>query len=661
MIVGYAGVGSFTQRGGTCLISNALMLAESGGGIGTFDLNGGLLSLGGSGLLSGAGSSTFNFTGGTLQAGSSWSTSVPITLATSSGSATFDTNGNTLTLNGSLSGPGGLTKAGSGMLLLTSSNSFSGPTTIVGGTLQIANAMSLQNSTVLLSSSGGTLNLNGLSATLGGLSGNGNLTLASGTISVGNDGVATSYSGVLSGVGGLNKIGSGSLALLGSNSYQGNTTVSGGVLESAAINAFSPNSNLSISGGTLDATQFPQTINSLSIGGAGVLNLAAGNVLTTSGSANFGGTLNLMGASGGTLDLINYLLHSGSFSTATGIPLGYMLSYTPTQLDLLVTPPNLWAAAVSGSWSNAGNWTNGVPSGDGVIVTINPPTTNSLTVSLTSPETIGSLTLGNSASATTGYSLVGNGSNALTISNSGFGATITVTGGSHVVNTPIVLADNLTVAGSNFGWSLVLGGSNGNITGSKSLTLNGNAHLTLGGNNSYSGGTTIDAGLLQLGSNGALGVATGALSVNAGTLDLHGFGTSVGALIGNGLIDNLAAAPVTFTMGNGDATSTFSGKLQNSAGTLTLDKVGSGTITLAGNDSFRGGLRVSDGTVVLDGIQSLLTGSSLTIGGGPGPGAIFFSPLATSQSPQISARPRAEHDGPPCSRVSLRLPCSTLC
>ena len=279
---------------------------------------------------------------------------------------------------------------------------------------------------------------------------------------------------------GFNKIGTGILTLAGSNVYQGSTTITGGILRAAAINTLSPNSVMIVAGGTLDATQFPQTVQAISIGTSGALNLAAGNVFTSSGVASFGGTLNLFNATGGSLDLINYLSHSGSFSTATGIPLGYMLSYTPSQLDLVITPPNVWVAAVSGSWSTAGNWTNGVPSGDGVAVTINASTTSPLTISLTGPETVGTLTLGNSASATTGYTIAGSGSGALTISNSGFGATITVLGGSHAVSAPIVLNDNLTILGSDNGLSRShSGGSDGIITGNKSLTLNGNGTLVL--------------------------------------------------------------------------------------------------------------------------------------------------------------------------------------
>ena len=66
-----------------------------------------------------------------------------LVLTNSAGNAVFDTHGNTLTLAGSLSGPGGLVKTGSGTLLLTAANRYSGPTAITLGTLEAGSTGSL--------------------------------------------------------------------------------------------------------------------------------------------------------------------------------------------------------------------------------------------------------------------------------------------------------------------------------------------------------------------------------------------------------------------------------------------------------------------------------------------------------------------------------------
>ena len=143
--IGYAsGTGSFTQSGGTNSVSGNLALGDGPNSAGTYNLDGGLLSL--SALTKGSGSSlftqgpvsaTFNFSGGTFQALLTFSTSVPIVLSTAGGNGVFDTNGNTLTLAGTLSGPGGLQKVGSGTLTLVAANTYTGGTTIAAGTLKL--------------------------------------------------------------------------------------------------------------------------------------------------------------------------------------------------------------------------------------------------------------------------------------------------------------------------------------------------------------------------------------------------------------------------------------------------------------------------------------------------------------------------------------------
>ena len=67
-------------------------------------------------------------------------------------------NGTNTTYSGLISGGvnSGLTVAG-GSLLLTAANTFSGSTTLVGGTLQLGNLNALQNSTLTVNSAGGLL------------------------------------------------------------------------------------------------------------------------------------------------------------------------------------------------------------------------------------------------------------------------------------------------------------------------------------------------------------------------------------------------------------------------------------------------------------------------------------------------------------------------
>ena len=152
-------------------------------------------------------------------------------------------------------------------LLYTST--FSGPTMVTSGTLQVSNSLALQDSTLSLNYVGGSLTFgNGITAaTLGGLSGTQNLSLLNGSsaavaLSVGGNNSSTTYSGVLSGTGAsLTKSGLGTLILTGNNSYSGATSVavgvlqlnSGGVIKGAAANV-TDGAAMIVSGGSLAAS-----------------------------------------------------------------------------------------------------------------------------------------------------------------------------------------------------------------------------------------------------------------------------------------------------------------------------------------------------------------------------------------------------------------------
>jgi autotransporter-associated beta strand protein len=92
--------------------------------------------------------------------------------------------------------------------------------------------------------------------------------------------------------------------------------------------------------------------------------------------------------------------------------------------------------------------------------------------------------------------LQGTGSTGLTLAGTGSNpAAITVISGTHWVQAPILLDSNLVVSSSG---SLTLGGNLSDGGLAKSLTLNGGGELILSGSNSYSGGTIVTAGTLDV-------------------------------------------------------------------------------------------------------------------------------------------------------------------
>ncbi len=124
---------------------------------------------------------------------------------------------------------GSLLKTGPGRLTLSASNSFTGSTRSVSGTLIIGNTSALAASTLDMNAAdSGSLTFF-QNSTFGGLTGSRNLDMGTRTLSIGNNGQSTTYSGALSN-GSLTKVGSGALSLTGTSIYSGATTISAGRL-----------------------------------------------------------------------------------------------------------------------------------------------------------------------------------------------------------------------------------------------------------------------------------------------------------------------------------------------------------------------------------------------------------------------------------------------
>ena len=146
-----------------------------------------------------------------------------------------------------------------------------------------------------------------------------------------------------------------------------------------------------------------------------------------------------------------------------------------------------------------------------------------------------------------------------------------------------------------------------------SLVKAGPGTLVLGAANTYTGNTFINAGTLVLGVANAI-PATG-LSVG-GTLNLNGFSQTVDALDGTGSIVNNGTATSTLTVGQLNTAGTFYGTINNGTGAIGLTKVGNNTLTLLGANTYSGPTLVAGGTLSISGFNgSIANSSSITVTG----------------------------------------------
>lgn len=173
------------------------------------------------------------------------------------------------------------------------------------------------------------------------------------------------------------------------------------------------------------------------------------------------------------------------------------------------------------------------------------------------------------------------------------------------------------------------------------------------GTNTYTGGTVIDAAdTLQLSGAGTLGSTTATLAIlntnhyGYGTLDLNGTSQTVGNFTGTGgtVLNSSVITNSTLVIGNGNTGGgNFAGSLATGAGVLGLTKVGTGTITLSGANTYTGRTLISGGTLALSGTATLSGTPVITVGQNA---TLDVSGLAASFS--LAAGQALAGSGPTC-------------
>lgn len=241
------------------------------------------------------GTGTVTLDGGTFQAGAA-GLSFANAFAINTTNGTIDSQANVLTISGVIAdgnGPGALTKIGSGTLILTGADTYSGGTTISSGTLQVGN--------------GGT------SGSIGGnIIDNGAFAFAHSD--------AMSFSGIISGTGTVQQNGIGALTLTGVNTYTGGTALNSGTVIVGNDSALGTGTLAMAAGTTLSFLNSNFSIgNKITITGDPNFTLPSGTTQTLAGVIADGaspGTLNMTGA--GTLVLSALNTYTGPTNVNSG-------------------------------------------------------------------------------------------------------------------------------------------------------------------------------------------------------------------------------------------------------------------------------------------------------------------------------------------------------
>ncbi|MEZ0216826.1 MAG: beta strand repeat-containing protein [Rariglobus sp.] len=149
--------------------------------------------------------------------------STPDFIVASGASATVTTN---------ITGSNGLTKSGAGTLTLSDlTKTYTGNTTVNGGTLRLGAGNMIANTSSLILGAGGTFDLNGFSETVNSISGSGTIATGGGTLSFGSSGANSLFGGTVTGsTGTLEKLGSGTLTFNSDLNFTGTLKLNAGTL-----------------------------------------------------------------------------------------------------------------------------------------------------------------------------------------------------------------------------------------------------------------------------------------------------------------------------------------------------------------------------------------------------------------------------------------------
>jgi len=446
-----------------------------------------------------------------------------------------------------------VTKSGVGTWVINGVNTYTGATSITGGTLATSGDARLASTSGVTVGSTTTLSLGG-NETINSLTNSGTVTIASGkTLTTGSS--SYSLAGIVTGDGSLTKAGAGILTLSsgGTFSYAGLSTVSNGTLAFGADDQLGNSNAITVSGGVLDFGGFSDTV--------GVVTLSSGSITSTTG---------VLTATSLTADTATTAALSAKLGGATTLAMTGVGVLTLSGDNSFTGGTTVSAGTVRAGHDNAfGSLATDLLALNGGTLTSDGATARALANNVTLG---GNVTLG--ATTTNTGALTFNGT-------VGLGAAVRT----------LTVDSNVTFAG---------------IISDGGLTKAGDGILTLSGINTFTLGTTITNGTITIGHASSLGAGTVNVASGA-TLNLASFNVSntITTVAGSTVTGGSLSAATAPTVGTVASVLTGTG--------ATLTKTDGGRLTLTGANTYTGATTLSAGTIAVPGFGDGIAASPIGI------------------------------------------------